>query len=206
MLAGRPALLRRAVLLAWFTVGWNLLEGTVAIVAAQAAGSSALLGFGLDSAVESLSASVLLWRLHGERRDAARADVVERKALRLIGVTFLVLAAFVALESIRSLIDHDTPHASVVGIVLTSVSIIVMHRLARTKRRVGVALGSRAVEADSAQTSACVYLSIVVLVGLGLNAAIGWWWADPVAALAVVVLLVREAIEALEAEHVDDCC
>ena len=165
-----------------------------------------LLGFGLDSGVESLSASVVLWRLYVERRAPERAEAVEQWALRFIGVTFLVLAAFIALESVRSLIVHAEPDASVVGIILTAVSVVVMQWLARAKRRVGIAMGSRAVEADSAQTSACVYLSIVVLVGLVLNAALGWWWADPLAALGVVIFLVREGRVALAAEHADDCC
>jgi divalent metal cation (Fe/Co/Zn/Cd) transporter len=202
----RASLLRRAVFLAWFTVGWNVVEGIIAIGAAVVAGSRALLGFGLDSGVESLSASVVLWRLYAERRDPERAEAVEQRALRLIGVTFFVLAAFIAFESIRSLIATEEPDASLVGIVLTAVSVAVMQWLARTKRRVGVAMGSKAVEADSAQTSACVYLSVVVLAGLLLNAAFGWWWADPLAALGVVVFLVREGREALTAEHADDCC
>lgn len=206
MLTERRTLLRRAVLLAWFTVAWNVVEGVVAIAAALVAGSRALLGFGLDSGVESLSASVVLWRLYAERRDPERAEAVERLALRLIGVTFFVLAAFIALESVRSLVIQAEPDASVVGIVLAAVSVVVMHWLAGAKRRVGLAMDSRAVEADSAQTSACVYLSIVVLVGLVLNAALGWWWADPLAALGVVIFLVREGREALTADHADDCC
>jgi divalent metal cation (Fe/Co/Zn/Cd) transporter len=206
VLAERRALLRLAVFLAWFTVGWNIVEGVVAIAAAAVAGSSALLGFGLDSGVESLSASVLLWRLYAEQRDPQRVEAVEHRALRLIGVTFLVLAAFVAVESVRSLIGGEEPDASVVGIVVTTVSIVLMQWLARTKRRVGIALGSKAVEADSAQTSACVYLSVVVLAGLALNAALGWWWADPLAALGVAAFLVREGREALSAEEMDDCC
>ena len=192
--------------LAWFTVGWNVAEGIIAIAAALVAGSRALLGFGLDSGVESLSASVVLWRLYAERRDPARAEAVEQRALRFIGVTFFVLAAFIAFDSIRSLIAKEEPDASIVGIALTAVSIVVMQWLARAKRRVGVSMGSKAVEADSAQTSACVYLSIVVLVGLLLNATFGWWWADPLAALGVVVFLIREGREALSAEHADDCC
>lgn len=206
MLTQRRTLLRRATRLAWFTVGWNVVEGVVAVAAAVVAGSRALLGFGLDSGVESLSASVVLWRLYVEQRDPERAEAVEHRALRLIGVTFLVLGAFIAVESIRSLVTRQEPDASIVGIVLTVLSLLVMRSLARRKRHVGLAMSSRAVEADSAQTSACVYLSAVVLVGLVLNAAFGWWWADPLAALGVVVFLVREGREALGAERVDDCC
>jgi divalent metal cation (Fe/Co/Zn/Cd) transporter len=206
VLTERRVLLRRAVVLAWFTLVWNVVEGVVAIAAAVLAGSQALLGFGLDSGVESLSATVVLWRLYAERRDPARAEAAEQRALRLIGVTFFVLAAFVAMESVRALVGGHEPDVSMVGIVLTSVSIVVMQWLARAKRGVGIAMGSKAVQADSSQTSACVYLSIVVLGGLLLNAAFGWWWADPLAALGVVVFLVREGREALTADHADHCC
>jgi divalent metal cation (Fe/Co/Zn/Cd) transporter len=198
--------LRHALRLGYFTVAWNVTEGVVALVAAALAGSRALLGFGLDSGVESLSAAVLIWRLDAERRDPSRAEQVERRAVRLIGVTFLVLAAFVGFESVRSLVTGAEPESSPVGIALTAVSLVVMPMLARRKREVGRAMGSRAVEVDSQQTWACVYLSVVVLVGLLLNTLFGWWWADPVAALIVVVFLVREGREALEAEGLDDCC
>ncbi len=203
---GRENLLRAAHRLALFTVTWNVIEGIIAITAAWIAGSRALTGFGLDSAVESISATVLLWRLGAERRDPHRVERVERVATRAIGVSFLVLAAFVAVEAIRSLVIADEPDASPVGIALTLVSIVVMPILATRKRRVAIALGSKAAEADSAQTRACAYLSAVVVVGLILNAALGWWWADPIAALGVVVFLVLEGREALAAEHVDDCC
>jgi divalent metal cation (Fe/Co/Zn/Cd) transporter len=206
VLTERRVLLRRAMYLAWFTVSWNVVEGVVATAAALAAGSRALLGFGLDSGVESISATVVLWRLYAEQRDPERAGAVERRALRLIGVAFFALGVFIAFESIRSLVGGHEPDASLVGIVLTAGSIVVMQWLASAKRRVGIAMGSRAVEADSAQTSACVYLSIVVLGGLVLNGAFGWWWADPLAALGIVVFLIREGREALTAEHADDCC
>jgi divalent metal cation (Fe/Co/Zn/Cd) transporter len=202
----RRDLLATARRLAAFTVGWNVVEGVIAIVAAWVAGSRALAGFGLDSGVESVSAAVLLWRLVVERRDPARAEAVERRALRVIGVSFLLLSAVVAVESVRSLVLRQEPEVSYAGIALTVVSLAVMPLLARRKRRVALALGSRAAEADSAQTSACAWLSAVVLVGLVLNAVFGWWWADPVAALGVVAFLLKEGREALTAEHVDDCC
>lgn len=202
----RQALLRRALWLAIFTVVWNLAEGVVAITAAALAGSRALIGFGVDSFVESISAGVLIWRLRVEHRAPHRAEQVEQRALRLIGIAFLVLAAVVGVESVRSLVAGDQPDTSIVGIALTGVSLIVMPLLARAKRRVGVELGERSVTADSAQTRACAYLSAVVLAGLAVNATLGWWWADPIAALGVVAFLVHEGREALEAEHVDDCC
>jgi divalent metal cation (Fe/Co/Zn/Cd) transporter len=202
----RAALLRRAWWLAVFTVAWNLAEGAVAVTAAALAGSRALIGFGADSFVESASAAVLIWRLRVEQRSPERAEHVEQRALRIIGVAFLALAALVGIESVRSLVAGEQPDVSRIGIVLTAVSLIVMPVLARAKRRVGLELGSRSVEADSQQTMACVYLSAVVLAGLVANAAFGWWWADPVAALGVVAFLVSEGREALEADHVDDCC
>lgn len=202
----RERLVRRALWLAVFTVVWNLGEGAIAMLAAAAAGSQALVGFGVDSFVESASASVLIWRLLVERRAPARAEQVEQRALRVIGLTFLVLAGLVCIESIRSLASREQPDASAIGIALTTVSLIVMPVLARAKRRVGRDLGVRSVEADSRQTQACVYLSAVVLGGLVVNAALGWWWADPVAALGVVAFLVAEGRSTLRADHVGECC
>jgi divalent metal cation (Fe/Co/Zn/Cd) transporter len=196
----RSRLLSRASQLAYFTVAWNLIEGVVAIWAGIAAGSDALVGFGLDSGVESLSGSVLIWRLNVERRETERAEVVEEKALKLIGLTFFALAAFVTYESVTTLLRAEQPGPSWVGVGVTTVSLIVMPILARRKQDVGEALGSRAVLADSAETWACVYLSGVVLAGLALNALFGWWWADPVAALAVVGFLVKEGREAFSEE------
>ena len=204
--ARRDVLLVRARRLAMFTLAWNLAEGVVAVTAAVAAGSRALIGFGLDSGIESISAAVLLWRLGAEIRDPERAEHVERVALRAIGVSFLVLAAYVAVDAVRSLVIGDEPDASRVGIALTALSIVVMPVLAGRKRRVADALESGAARADAAQTMACMWLSGVVLAGLVLNAALQWWWADPVAALAVVVLLLNEGREALTGERLDDCC
>lgn len=202
----RTGLLRRAQRLAALTVGWNVTEGIIAITAAIMAGSQALFGFGADSAIESISAAVLAWRLTTERRDPHRAEQVEATALRVIGISFLLLAAVVAFDAIRALAVQDPPDPSTVGIILTLVSLIVMPWLAIRKRRVADALGSRAAVADSNQTWACAWLSALVLAGLVLNATLGWWWADPIAALGVVVLLAREGREALTADHVDDCC
>lgn len=155
----RQAMLRQAQRLAALTVGWNVIEGAIAITAAWMAGSRALLGFGLDSAIESVSATVLLWRLAAERRDPERAERVEHTAVRAIGASFLLLAAFVAFDALRALVIHDGPEASLVGIVLTLVSLVVMPVLAHRKRRVAVALSSRTAQADSAQTWACAWLS-----------------------------------------------
>jgi cation diffusion facilitator family transporter len=198
--------LGRAQRLAEFTIGWNLIEGSVAIGAAWIAGSSALAGFGLDSAVESVSGAILLWRLRAERHDPQRAERVEHVATRAIGASFFLLAVFVVVEAIRSLAGHEQPHPSPVGIGVTAASLIVMTLLARAKRRAGTALESRATKADSAQSRACACLCAVVLAGLLLNASLGWWWADPVAAIGVAMLLLREGRQALTSEHIDDCC
>jgi len=202
----RPILLRKAIRLEWFTVGWNILEGIVAIAAGLAAGSVALIGFGVDSAVETTSGVILLWRLSAEARGTLDEEAVERvehHAERLVGVAFLLLAAYVAFQAIRSLLTGEAPEASPVGIALTAISIVVMLWLAGQKRRTGEALGSRALVADSKQTYACWYLSVTTLVGLALNAVLGWWWADPVAGLVIVAFLLREALEALRGEDDD---
>lgn len=195
--------LGRARQLAAFTVAYNLIEGGVAIGAGFAANSQALIGFGFDSGIESISATVLLWRIGVERRQPERAERVEHIAERLIGISFLILGGYVAFEAITDLVNSERPDTSVVGLVLTALSLVVMPVLARRKRRVADALDSNAARADAAQTMACVWLSAVVLIGLALNAALDWWWADPVAALAVVVLLLNEGREALAGEDDD---
>ena len=200
----RGRLLSRGLRLEYVTVSWNILEGLVAMGAGRAAGSIALIGFGVDSFVETISGGVLIWRLSSEVRgnlDEDAIERVERRAERLVGVAFLLLAAYVAFEAIRSLLIQDEPRASPIGIALTTLSIVVMLWLARAKRHTGEALGSRALIADAQQTYACWYLSGVTLSGLALNAAFGLWWADPVAALGIVVLLVREGIEAVRGEQ-----
>lgn len=204
--AARAELLRRGLRLEYLTVGWNIAEGVIAVGAGLAAGSIALIGFGVDSFVETVSGLVLIWRLSAEARgrlDEEATERVERRAERLVGLAFLLLAAYVAYEAVSSLVRQEEPAASPVGIALTAVSIAVMVWLARAKRRVGEALESRALLADARQTAACWYLSVVTLSGLALNAAFGWWWADPLAALGIVVLLVREGIEALRGEDDD---
>jgi divalent metal cation (Fe/Co/Zn/Cd) transporter len=201
--AARVPLVRHGLALEYLTVGWNIVEGLVAILTAVIAGSPALLGFGVDSFVETVSGCVLIWRLRGELHGGGDEEAVERleeRAERLVGVAFLLLAAFVVFEAGRSLLFREEPEPSPVGIALTAVSVGVMVWLARAKRRTGEALGSRALIADSRQTAACWYLSIAALSGLALNAAFGLWWADPVAALVIAVLLVREGLEALRGE------
>jgi divalent metal cation (Fe/Co/Zn/Cd) transporter len=200
----RTSLLRRALHLELLTVGWNIAEGAIAVAAAVAAGSVALLGFGIDSFVESASGGILLWRLLAERNRSLQPAEIERldhRARRLVALSLFALAAWVAFDAARSLLEKEKPNASLVGIVLTVVSIGVMIWLARAKRRTAAGLGSRALEADAFQTTACWWLSIITLAGIALNAALGWWWADPIAALAMTPLIVYEGREAWRGEE-----
>ena len=202
----RGALLTHALRLEYLTVGWNLIEGVIAIAAATASGSVALLGFGIDSFVESASGLVLVWRLRaeGSGTDHEQVEALERRALKLVALSLFLLAAFVIVKAALSLWQQDRPEVSAVGVGVTSLSIAVMWWLARAKRTTARALGSRALEADSFQTTACWWLSIIVLVGIGLNAIFGWWWADPLAAIAMSVFIVREGREAWEGEECAD--
>ena len=194
------ALSRRARQLAWATIAWNVIEAVVAITVGAAASSIALVGFGLDSTVEVLSAVVILWQLHGLAADR------ERRALRLIAVSFFALAVYVAVQAIVDLSSRAQPESAPVGIGLAIASLVVMPILAGAKRRTGRAMGSSTVVADSNQTKLCAYLSAILLGGLLLNASVGWWWADPLAALAIAVLAINEGREAWRGETCDDCC
>lgn len=202
----REGLVRRGRMLAWFTIVWNAIEGVAGIAAGIAAGSIALIGFGVDSYVEVFAGSVIIWRLSKERHGEAVSEAAEQRAVRLIALTFLFLAVGVGVESIRRLASGERPDESWFGIGLAVVSLMVMPLLARAKRRVGERLGSRAVTADATETMLCVWLSAILLVGLGANAAFGWWWADPLAALGVVYVAAREGIDHWRAEELDDCC
>jgi divalent metal cation (Fe/Co/Zn/Cd) transporter len=206
--ASRAILLRRGLRLEYFTVAWNVVEGIIAVGAGVIAGSPALIGFGIDSAVESISGGILIWRLRAEQTgqfNRARVEAIEQRAERLVGVAFLVLAAYVAFESVRALVGQQAPEASVVGIALTATSLVVMLLLARAKTRTADDLHSHALAADARQTYACWYLTAVTHAGLGLNALFGWWWADPVAALGISAILVKEGIEAWQGGHDEDC-
>jgi divalent metal cation (Fe/Co/Zn/Cd) transporter len=198
----RQAALRHAVRLEVLTVGWNVVEGLIAVTAALAAGSVALLGFGIDSFVECASGLVLLWRLGAERRGMEEEAVerLDRRAHRLVGASLFLLAAYVGLEALGSLWGRERPEPSVVGMALTAVSIVTMLWLARAKRRAAATLRSRALEADAFQTTACFWLSVITLGGIGLNALFGWWWADPAAALAMTWFIGQEGLEAWRGE------
>lgn len=199
----RETLRRRALKLEYATVSWNVAEAVLAIVAGVAAGSIALLGFGLDSVIEVIAAVALIWRLN---KGIEEEPAAEKKALQIVGWTFLLLAVYVGFESARNLWTHEIPHESRAGIALTLLSSIIMPALGLAKRKVARQLGSRALEADAMESMICSYLSVIVLAGLALNAALGWWWADPAAGLVMVAFLVKEGREALEAARTGKHC
>ena len=202
----RAHLVRRGRYLEYFTVGYNILEGLIAVGVGLVAGSIALVGFGFDSLIEVTSGAVLLWRLHADV-DKGRRERVEAISLRLVGMCFVVLALYVSYDSIKSLLRREAPDESLIGIVLAVVSLIVMPLLVRAKRQVARSINSGALMADSKQTELCTYLSAILLGGLLLNAFLGWWWADPVAALIMVPIIAKEGIEALRGETCcDDAC
>ena len=194
----RAAALGQGVVLEGVTVGYNALEGAIAIAAGLAAGSVALTGFGIDSVIEVTSGVVLWWRLRAELGSSQLGPAVEARAARWAGALLLGLALYLVIESGRRLVTEDRPSESVVGIVLMVLSLIVMPLLARAKLRTARALGSRALRADAHETIVCAWLSFTTLLGLVLNAMFGWWWADPVAALAMVPLIAREGLEAVQ--------
>ncbi len=193
----RAQLVRRARLLAWTGLGWHGIEATVAIAAGVAADSMALVGFGADSLIELTAGLVVLWRL------ASPLAIAERRAQQMISVSFYVLSTYVAVEAIRSLAAGDHPAVSWVGIGLSVLTLITMPPLASAKARVADALGSSATKSESRQTMLCAYLSAGLLLGLGLNALLGWWWADPVTALGIAAVALREGRDAWRGES---CC
>ncbi len=201
----RPEAVRRVGLYNNLTIGWNVIEGVVAIGAGIVAGSISLIAFGLDSGVEVSTSLVLAWRLAQERRGGCMVDV-DRRAVRWIAVCFAVLALYVGFEAISQLVDRRPPDVSMVGIGLAAVSVVVMPLLARAKKRLGPTLGSQAVVSESRQTELCAWLSAVVLIGLGLNAALGWWWADPAAALVLAGFAGYEAVRTWRADSLADTC
>jgi len=191
---------RRGLWLEWFTVAWNVVEASVAIGAGLIAGSVALVGFGVDSGVEVISAVALLWRLYraGPHASAEEHSNAERKALYLVAATFFLLAAYITYEAIGSLLSGGGPESSTVGLVLSVLSILIMPTLAYLKGRTGREMGSRALVADSKETWVCAYLSVALLAAVGLNAAFGWWWADPLGALAMLPVILWQGWETLE--------
>jgi divalent metal cation (Fe/Co/Zn/Cd) transporter len=199
MSVARTALVKRGLALNYLTIGYNVLEAIVALGAGIVSSSVALVGFGLDSVIEVTASGAAQWRLRADL-DAERRERVERATLRIIGWSFLALAAYVVIDSANALLRREPPERSVVGLVLLALSAVVMPLLARAKRRVARAMTSRALEADAMQTSLCAYLSVIALAGVALNAALGWWWADPVAALAMVPIIAREGMNGVQAK------
>src|SRR6266852_527047 len=200
----RAAVVRHGRRLEYFTIAWNALEGLVAVVAGAIAVSISLVGFGIDSFIEVTSGTVLLWRMSVDA-DVERREPNERRALRVVGVCFLLLAAYIAYESALDLWSRRAPEHSIPGIVLACVALVVMPLLSRAKRNVGHALGSAAMHADAKQTEFCTYLSAILLLGLLANAFLGLWWADHVAALIMVPIIAKEGIEGLEGKACEEC-
>lgn len=200
MTAGEPHLVqtdllyRRAILLEYFTVGWCAMEVIVALAAGERAGSVALVAFGLDSAIEIIAAISVLWRFKQRSFEAQRA---EGRTTKIVGATFFGLAAFVGYESLTNLYFHRTPQGSLPGIILAAAALLIMSLLGISKRNLGTKLNSRVLLADSAESLACAYFSAALLLGLALNAGLRWWWADPAAALAIAILMVREGLETI---------
>lgn len=190
---------RRGIRLEVFTITWNVVEAVVAIGAGLLAGSVALVGFGVDSGIEVISAVALLWRLlkAGPKASAEEHGAAEKRALYLVAATFFLLAAYISYEAIDALLSREGPESSTVGLVLAVVSILIMPALAFFKKRAGREMGSEALQADAVETWVCAYLSLALLAGVGLYAAFGWWWADPVAALAMLPVILWQGWETI---------
>ncbi len=201
----RQAAAERGKRLEYFTIAWNSLEGLVALIAGALAGSISLVGFGIDSFIEVTSGATLLWRMTVDAEELTR-ERNERFSLRIVGTCFLALSAYIAYESVADLISQKAPEHSIPGIILACVSLVVMPILSRAKKRVGKELRSAAMNADARQTDFCVYLSAILLAGLILNVALGWWWADPVAALAMVPIVAKEGFDGVKGKACCDSC
>ena len=198
----RQQIAARGRRLEYFTIGWNGLEGLVAVGTGVIAGSISLVAFGVDSFIEVTSGAALLWRMAVDA-DAESRERNEKLSLRILGVCFLALAVYITFESVSDLVGKKAPQHSLPGIVLACAALVVMPLLSRAKRRVGAEIGSRAMEADARQTDFCLYLSVILLVGLLLNATLGWWWADPLCALIMLPIIVREGLQSMKGETCD---
>jgi divalent metal cation (Fe/Co/Zn/Cd) transporter len=205
-LGRKEKLHRRGLWLEWFTVAWNVVEAVVAIGVGLAVGSVALVGFGADSGIEVISAVALLWRLlkAGPHASVPEESAAERKALYLVAATFLLLALYILYEAVGALISGEGPESSTVALVLSAVSLVIMPALAYLKGRTGREMGSRALVADSVETWVCAYLSVALLAAVGLNAAYGWWWADPLGALAMLPVILWQGWETFEEAREDE--
>jgi len=202
----RASLVQRGLWLNYLTIGYNSLEAIVSLAAGLVAGSVALVGFGFDSVIELTASGAAQWRLRADVDPERRASV-ERLTLRIVGWCFLALAAYITYESAETLWFRKRPERSVVGIVILTASVIVMPVLARAKHRVANQMSSRVLSSEAMQTSLCAYLSAIALAGVALNAMLGWWWADPIAALSMVPIILREGLEGVRGDGCpDDCC
>ncbi len=199
---GRQRIVRRGLALNYATIGYNVVEAIVSLVAGASSGSVALVSFGFDSAIEVTASVVAQWRLRADLTPSRRT-VAERLSHRIVGWCFLALAAYVVDESVTTLWHRERPARTLAGIVILNASVVVMPLLARAKRRVATRLDSRALVSEARQTSLCAYLSAIALGGVALNLLVGWWWADPLAALAMVPIIVREGLEGVRG---DACC
>ncbi len=197
---------RKALLLSYFTVGYNLLEGLISVLAGVLARSTALIGFGLDSFVESLSGGIMVWRFRKQEWSSETEEMkVEQKAIRLVAVTFFILGAYVIFESSKKLFLHEAAEPSLFGIIIAIVSLIVMPVLFWMKYKTGKSLESRSLVADSKQTLACMLLSVALLIGLGLNFFFHLWWADPAAGIVIAGYLLKEGYETWQEEKLCSC-
>ena len=201
----QPDLHKKALKLSWFTLGYNSVECAASIAAGLMAGSVALIGFGLDSLIESLSAGIMIWRFnkHGKISEEEE-ERIEHRAEKLVGVTFLILAAYVLYESIDKLVSREIPEPSLFGMGIAAASIIVMPILYAVKIKTGREIGSKSLIADSKETLACTFLSAALLLGLGANYFFGFWQADPIVGFIIVVFLAREALEILRGEEEEE--
>jgi divalent metal cation (Fe/Co/Zn/Cd) transporter len=201
----RRAVAERGKRLEYFTIAWNSLEGLVALIAGALAGSISLVGFGIDSFIEVTSGATLLWRMTVDAEEQTR-ERNEKITLRIVGTCFVVLAAYIAYESVSDLMSRKAPEHSIPGIILACVSLVVMPILSRAKKHVGRELNSAAMNADARQTDFCMYLSAILLLGLLLNAVLGWWWADPAAAVVMVPIIAKEGFDGLKGKACCDSC
>jgi divalent metal cation (Fe/Co/Zn/Cd) transporter len=205
-IAIRDETIRRGIRLGYVTILYNSFEAIGSLVAGVLAGSVALVGFGADSVIEVVAAAAAQWRLRADVREDRRV-AVERATHRIVGVSFIALAVYVSIDSALALLNREAPEKSIFGIAVLILSIIVMPLLASAKTKVAHGLGSKALRAEARQTSLCAWLSVIALAGVGLNALLGWWWADPVAALGMVPIILKEGIEGVRAENGDaNCC
>jgi divalent metal cation (Fe/Co/Zn/Cd) transporter len=201
----RESQVNRGRRLEYFTIIYNSIEGIVSVVAGLIAGSISLIGFGMDSVIEVTSGTALLWRLHHDT-DPAKREASERLTIKIVGVCFLALAIYILYDSGSMLVHREAPDRSIPGIVIAAVSVIVMPFLAKYKRQVAASIDSAAMQADSRQTDFCAYLSAILLCGLLLNAFLGWWWADPVAAIVMIPIIASEGIKALRGKTCCESC